>query len=477
MKRTGLVVLLSFLAVGCGNNAVPPVDATLDLKVRRDHGGHDRGELRHLQVTPGAARVPVGFQVTLTATAVYRDGRHEDVTAAATWTSSDPLVASVEAGVVQGEALGHVRVQATLDGRHDSARIRVTDAVLVGLQVTADATDVPVGSTVRVRATGHFSSGRSLDLTDQVAWTTEAGRLEFLAPGLALALVPGPDRLVASLGDVSGGVAVTVTGSLLVGVKLRIMESSIPEGATTPVVMEATFADGSVVDVSGDTVFGSEDEEIAMVVGPALVKGMDQGLTNVTALYQGMFASAPLQVTEAEPAEMELLPLALTLSLGDSAPLIAVGHYTDEGERDDSEDVTWISNDPAVATVSNEVGRHGVVCAVSQGQTTVAALHAEQGVSAVAVVVVGPPRLEGIVITPWGAVVATGATLQLTALGTYTDGSTGDVTAQMSWMSWSPALFSVDRGLVTGLSPGKGTVMAQDPNVETNIYYLVVTVN
>jgi len=477
MKRTGLVVLLSFLAVGCGNNAVPPVDATLDLKVRRDHGGHDRRELKHLQVTPGAASVPVGIQVILKATAVYRDGRHEDVTAAATWTSSDPAVASVEAGVVQGEALGHVKVQATLGGRHGSARIRVTDAVLVGLHVTVGATDVPVGSTVRARATGHFSSGRSLDLTDQAAWTTEAGRLEFLAPGLALALIPGPDWLVASLGGVSGGVEVTVTGSLLVGVQLRILESSIPEGATTPVVMEATFIDGSVVDVSGDTVFGSEDEEIAVVVGPALVKGMDEGLTNVTAVYQGMFASAPLQVTEAEPAEMELLPLGMTLALGDSAQLIAVGHYTDEGERDDSEDVTWISDDPAVATVSNEVGRHGVVCAVSQGQTTVTATHVEQGVSAVAVVTVGPPALEGIVITPWGAVVATGATLQLTAVGTYTDGSTDDVTSQMSWMSWSPALFSVDRGLVTGLSPGKGTVMAQDPNVESIIYYLVVTVN
>jgi hypothetical protein len=461
MKRTGLLVLLSFLAVGCGNNAVPPVDANLDLNLKWQHGGQDRGELKHLQVTPGAASVPVGFQVTLKATAVYRNGRHEDVTAAATWTSSDPAVASVVAGVVQGEAIGHVKVQATLNGRHGSAKVRVTDAALVALQVTADASDVQVGSTVRARATGHFSSGR----------------LEFVAPGLALALVPGPDRLVASLRGVSGGVEVNVTAGHLVGVRLRIMESSIPEGATTQVVMEATFTDGSVVDVSGDTEFGTEDEEIAMVIGPALVKGMDQGLTNVTGVYQGMSASAPLQVTEAEPAEMELLPLGLTLPLGDSAQLIAVGHYTDEGERDDSEDVTWISDDPAVASVSNVVGLHGIVWGVGQGQTTVTAVHVEQGVSAVAVVVVGPPALEGIVITPWVPVVATGATLQLAALGTYTDGSTGDVTAQMYWMSWSPALFSVDRGLVTGLAPGKGTVMAQDPTREVIVAYVVLTVN
>jgi hypothetical protein len=94
----------------------------------------------------------------------------------------------------------------------------------------------------------------------------------------------------------------------------------------------------------------------------------------------------------------------------------------------------------------------------------------------VVVVTVGSPALSRIVILPQVPVVNMGATLQLTAQGTLTDGSTVDVTSQMNWMSWSPLLMSVDRGLVTGLSPGKGTIMAQDPTLEEIVYYVTVTV-
>jgi uncharacterized protein YjdB len=474
MKRIGLVALFSLLAIGCGNNSVPPVNQARDLEIQQD--GRHHVFLKALQVTPARASVPVGFPVALTATAVYSDGRHEDVTETATWTSFDPAVATVVAGLVQGRATGHVKIRATFDGHHDASKIRVTDAKLAAIEVVADASDVPWGTTVRARATGFFSDGAFLDVTSVAAWSTEAGRLVFEAPGLARAVAVGPDRLVASIGGVSGGASVTVTAGPVVGVQLRLLEASIPEGATTQVAMEATFADGSVSDVSGETVFGSEDLTIVTVVGPGRVKGVDEGLTNVTGLYQGLLATAPLLVTEAEPQVLLVQPPTLQLALGAEANLLAVGHYTNECDRDDTEDVEWISSDPAVVSVSNVCGCHGEVMAVGPGQATVTATHVEQGLAAVIVVTVGPPALSRIVILPRVPVLTAGTTLQLTAQGTLTDGSTADVTSQMSWMSWSPSLMSVDRGLVTGLSPGKGTIMAQDPTREEIVFYITVTV-
>jgi hypothetical protein len=103
MKRIGLVALFSLLAIGCGNNSVPPVNQARDLEIQQD--GRHHVFLKALQVTPARASVPVGYPVALTATAVYSDGRHEDVTATATWTSFDPAVATVVAGLVVAAAV------------------------------------------------------------------------------------------------------------------------------------------------------------------------------------------------------------------------------------------------------------------------------------------------------------------------------------------------------------------------------------
>lgn len=69
--------------------------------------------------------------------------------------------------------------------------------------------------------------------------------------------------------------------------------------------------------------------------------------------------------------------------------------------------------------------------------------------------------LQSITVAPDNPTVTVGKTKQLTATGSYSDGSTQDLTAQVSWQSSDPAKATVSTtGLVSGLSYGSTTVKA-----------------
>lgn len=78
----------------------------------------------------------------------------------------------------------------------------------------------------------------------------------------------------------------------------------------------------------------------------------------------------------------------------------------------------------------------------------------------------GPTTISGIAITPPSGVgnppsVKVGQIAQFTATGTYTDGSTQNLTTQVQWRSSNPAIAQVDvTGKVTGESPGTATITA-----------------
>lgn len=79
----------------------------------------------------------------------------------------------------------------------------------------------------------------------------------------------------------------------------------------------------------------------------------------------------------------------------------------------------------------------------------------------ITVVSTKPPTLLSIAVTPNNPTVTAGKTKQLTATGSYSNGSTLDLTTQVTWQSSDPAKATVSTtGLVSGLSYGSTTVTA-----------------
>jgi trimeric autotransporter adhesin len=88
------------------------------------------------------------------------------------------------------------------------------------------------------------------------------------------------------------------------------------------------------------------------------------------------------------------------------------------------------------------------------------------------------PTLTAIAITPATPSVVQTKTQQLTATGSYDDGSVGNITSKVIWSSSDSTTVTVSStGLVTGVSPGSATISASSANISGSTTVGVTTAN
>ncbi|HEY4244314.1 MAG TPA: lamin tail domain-containing protein [Kofleriaceae bacterium] len=160
---------------------------------------------------------------------------------------------------------------------------------------------------------------------------------------------------------------------------------------------------------------------------------------------------APPHVTE-----IDVTGAPQTLPKGTTAQLAATAVYSDQTMVDITATATWDSADPASLTVS----AGGLVTAVAgSGMIDV---HATMGtITGAASIALAPAAISSIVIAPNPLSLPLGRSQALAATATYTDNSTGDVTAQATWSVMTGTSASVSAaGLVTTTATGSSTIEA-----------------
>jgi hypothetical protein len=86
-----------------------------------------------------------------------------------------------------------------------------------------------------------------------------------------------------------------------------------------------------------------------------------------------------------------------------------------------------------------------------------------------------PTPLPTIEITVESDTIDVDDTIQFTATITYPDGSTEDVTGEVTWSSSNPDVATIDQGLATGVSEGTAVITATFDGVEGDPVTLTVT--
>src|SRR5690242_604376 len=83
------------------------------------------------------------------------------------------------------------------------------------------------------------------------------------------------------------------------------------------------------------------------------------------------------------------------------------------------------------------------------------------GITGSTVLTVTPAVLQSIAVTPANPSVAKGLTQQFTAMGTYSDNSTQNLTGSVTWSSATPGVATITSGgLATARSVGTSTIKA-----------------
>ena len=167
----------------------------------------------------------------------------------------------------------------------------------------------------------------------------------------------------------------------------------------------------------------------------------------------------PGTLTPPNLVSIALSPNSPTVPLDAAQPMIATGTFGD-GSTEQLSSVTWSSSDTTSASVTNDVTDSGAAYGVG-GAGTATVTTCAGSVCGSTSVVVGPPALVLITVTPATAVVAEGSSIAFDAMGIYSDGSTQDLTSSVTWISsdWDVASIAVN-GQASGWAGGAVTISA-----------------
>jgi uncharacterized protein YjdB len=164
-----------------------------------------------------------------------------------------------------------------------------------------------------------------------------------------------------------------------------------------------------------------------------------------------------LGLPAADLVSVAVTPATASVAIGASQQLVATATYTDGSSRDVTVGAAWTSATPAVATVN---ATSGVAAGVSTGTAVVtAAFNGKNGTSTITVL---PAALVSIAVLPANPSINIGASQQFTAMGTFSNNTTRDVTALSSFKSATTTVATIDAvtGLAVGVSAGTSVITA-----------------
>jgi hypothetical protein len=172
----------------------------------------------------------------------------------------------------------------------------------------------------------------------------------------------------------------------------------------------------------------------------------------------------------AEPGELIgilVSPENVIVPVGEEVQMIATGLYDNRVTRDITSAVEWSSSDRSTVDVKNDLDSEGVMVGKASGEATVEAQF--DGLRSASVrVTVTSAALVGLSIEPSSVSVESGQSIQLSATAAYTDGTRGDASTQVRWITSDGAVAQVSSvGVLSGVSNGTADVHVKLDDIES----------
>jgi hypothetical protein len=462
MKKILLPLVMAFagLLAGCSSGSSAPPPPTLTS----------------ITVTTTTPSVAAGLPATFTATGNYSTGPSQNLTATATWTSSNVAVATIAAGgAATTLTQGTTMITASMSGVSSvPVTLTVTAPVLDSIAVTPANDTVPVGTLTQYTATGTYSNNTTQNLTSTATWmssgTTE---VTISATGLATALTTTPANtpatITATLGAVSGNTGLTVGNAILTSIVLSGAPTiTIADGTSYQFTAWGYYDDGSKHNITTSVTWNSSN----LLAATITVSGRAQSVigggglqTTITATLGPVNGMAALVVTTATIQSITVGPSSTTIAPLTNQGYTAIGTFSDSTTQNITQDAVWASSSTGVATISNTAGSVGIATGVAPGgTTTISAMFTFGGATATgsAPLTVSSATLTSITVTPGVAGLTVDSNLALQAIAKFSDNSTQHVETVATWSSSAPTVATVSAiGIVTGQSSGSAAVTCQ----------------
>lgn len=430
-------------------------------------GPDGEGEVGRVDVTPAAAQMVVGD--TRTATARVLDAAGGALPDRRVfWATQNPAIATVnQSGVITAVSVGATQIAASSGGKSGVVQVTVGSRPVSQVRMTPANTSVLAGATVQLRADPVDATGTAVP-GRPVIWASSANAIATVtSTGLVTGVAPGTSSVTATVDGVTGTTLVTVTPLPVATVTVSPNAGTLVAGQTLQ--LSATTASATGQTLSGRVVtWTSSSSTLATVSSTGLVTGVAAGVVTITATSEGRSGTSRITVTDIPVSEVRVTPSSATIAAGRTAQLTAVA--VDANNTVLPRTVTWTSDQPAIATVSQT----GLVTAINNGAARISATAG--GVSGVATVTVTPVPVATLRISPNGGNLVVGRTLQLNATPADAQGNAlpGRV---VTWISGSPSVATVAQdGVVTAVGPGSVGIFAAAEGISASVTITVSNV-
>lgn len=306
---------------------------------------------------PGNLSFTVGESYTFSPTLLP-----SGVTSDLTWSSSNPQVATISAkGVLNAKGVGTTNIicRAT-NGVTATCEVTVNPVYVTSIALSKTSMTMETGTTQKLTATITPSNATNKTLS----WRSSNENVAYVnSEGVVSAITPGTANIIAIATDGSGKNAncvVTVKNKqLATGITLNKTSATIWNG--DKLTLKATVTPS---DASQNVTWKSSNINVA-TVSNGVVTGIGKGTATITATTaDGTNLNSSCNVTVNVKATGIALDITSTMMVpGETLTLSAI-----VAPNEANQDVTWKSDNSAVATVSN-----GVITAKATGTSTITA--------------------------------------------------------------------------------------------------------
>jgi len=185
----------------------------------------------------------------------------------------------------------------------------------------------------------------------------------------------------------------------------------------------------------------------------------------IAIMLLGCGAQGPSQTSSrGSLVSISVTPANSSIAANTKQQFIATGTYANRSTENITHSVSWSSSNTGIVTISNASATKGLATASSAtGSTTIVASYG--GKSDSTHLSVTTATISSIEVTPDNPSIAKGATQQFTATGTFSDGTTQDITTSVTWGSMNPSVATISNddglfGLTTAVAVGTSSITA-----------------
>jgi len=339
---------------------------------------------------------------SVSAQAVLSPSGSSDVTAAASWSSSNSAVASVSAGVITLNSSGTATITASYAGYSQTVNVTVQNKTLTSISVTPGTYSMGVSATRDFVATATFSDASTQDVTSSVVWTTSNSGVATVSntiptKGRATGIATGSATITATINSIFGSAALTINAATLSSIAITPYDALVASNESQQLTAIGTFSDASTANITDQVTWSSSNTLAATISNTAGSRGFvttpsftGYRSTTITATLNAISGTTPLGVNGATVTSIVVTP-AVTITAGSTYDLKAWANLSDGGTIDVTNAAIWTSATTSRVTVSNGVGSKGVVTGVSIGSSVVSAVYG--GVTGTRTVTVGASQV------------------------------------------------------------------------------------